>query len=71
MIAVMREPGLPEDVENVEGGAIARGRPINASDAIFTTRHLHSMRCNGIKRGVVTLCIGDGEGIALVLEAMI
>jgi len=67
----MREPGLPEDVENAEGGALARGHPISANDAIFTTRHIHSMRFDGIKRNFVTLCIGGGVGIALALEAMI
>jgi acetyl-CoA acetyltransferase len=43
VIAVVRELGLPEDVVNVEDGAIARRHPISAVDAIFTTRHFHSM----------------------------
>ena len=67
-IAVLRELGLPEDVVNVEGGAIAHGHPIGASGAVLTTRLLHSMRRDGLKRGVVTLCIGGGQGIALALE---
>jgi acetyl-CoA C-acetyltransferase len=69
-IAVTRELGLAEDIVNVEGGAIAHGHPIGATGAVLTTRLLHSMKRDGIKRGVVTLCIGGGQGIALVLEAM-
>jgi acetyl-CoA C-acetyltransferase len=69
-IAVMRELGLPEDVVNVEGGAIALGHPIGATGAILTTRLLYSMKRDGIKRGVVTLCIGGGQGIALALESI-
>ena len=65
-----RELGLPEDIVNVEGGAIAHGHPIGATGAVLTTRLLHSMKRDGIERGVVTLCIGGGQGIALVLEAM-
>lgn len=68
-IAVTRELGVPEEIVNVEGGAIAHGHPIGATGAILTTRLLHSMRRDGIKRGVVTLCIGGGQGIALALEA--
>ena len=46
-IAVLRELGLPEDVVNVDGGAIAHGHPIGASGAVLTTRLLHSMRREG------------------------
>lgn len=67
-IALIKEIGLPEDVVNVEGGAIAHGHPIGATGAILTTRLLHSMRRDGLKRGLVTLCIGGGQGIALALE---
>jgi acetyl-CoA C-acetyltransferase len=67
-IAVAKDLGLPEDIVNVEGGAIAHGHPIGATGAVLTTRLLHSMRRDGIKRGIVTLCIGGGQGIALALE---
>jgi acetyl-CoA C-acetyltransferase len=60
--------GLPEDIINVEGGAIAHGHPIGATGAILTTRLLHSMARDGLRRGMVTLCIGGGQGIALALE---
>ena len=56
------------NVVNVEGGAIAHGHPIGASGAVLTTRLLHSMQRDGIRRGVVTLCIGGGQGIALAVE---
>ena len=69
-LAVLRELGLPEDLVNVEGGAIAHGHPIGATGAVLTTRLLHSMRRDGLKRGIVTLCIGGGQGIALALEML-
>jgi acetyl-CoA C-acetyltransferase len=67
-VAVYRELGFAEDVVNVEGGAIAHGHPIGASGAVLTTRLLHAMKRDGLKRGIVTLCIGGGQGIALALE---
>jgi acetyl-CoA C-acetyltransferase len=67
-IVVTRELGLPEDIVNVEGGAIAHGHPIGATGAVLTTRLIHSMRRDGLRRGLVTLCIGGGQGIALALE---
>ncbi|MFB9263783.1 thiolase family protein [Bradyrhizobium erythrophlei] len=67
-LAVIRELGLPPDIVNVEGGAIAHGHPIGATGAVLTARLLHSMRRDGLKRGVVTMCIGGGQGIALALE---
>ena len=69
-LAVLRELGLPEDIVNVEGGAIAHGHPIGATGAVLTTRLLHSMARDGLRRGIVTLCIGGGQGIALALEML-
>jgi len=69
-LACLRELGFSEDIVNVEGGAIAHGHPIGASGAVLTTRILHSMKRDGLKRGVVTLCIGGGQGIALALEML-
>jgi acetyl-CoA C-acetyltransferase len=68
-LAVARTLGLPEDIVNVEGGAVAHGHPIGATGAVLVTRLLHGMRRDGIRRGMVTLCIGGGQGIALALEA--
>ncbi len=69
-IAVTRELGFNESIVNVEGGAIAHGHPIGASGAILTTRLIHSMKRDGLTRGIVTLCIGGGQGIALALEVV-
>jgi len=69
-LACLRELGFAEDVVNVEGGAIAHGHPIGASGAVLATRLMHSMQRDGCKRGIVTLCIGGGQGIALALEAL-
>jgi len=69
-LAVLRELGLPQDIVNVEGGAIAHGHPIGATGAVPTTRLLHSMQRDGLKRGIATLCIGGGQGIALALEVL-
>jgi acetyl-CoA C-acetyltransferase len=65
-----RELGLPEDIVNVEGGAVAHGHPIGATGAILTTKLIHSMRRDDLRRGIVTLCIGGGQGIALALETI-
>jgi acetyl-CoA C-acetyltransferase len=65
---VAKELGLPEDIINIEGGAIAHVHPLGATGAILMVRLLHSMKRDGLSRGVVTLCIGGGQGIALVLE---
>ena len=69
-MVVARELGLPPDIVNVEGGAVAHGHPIGATGAVLTTRLIHSMRRDGLKRGIVTLCIGGGQGIALAIEAI-
>jgi acetyl-CoA C-acetyltransferase len=69
-LAVTKDLGLSDDVVNVEGGAVAHGHPIGATGAVLTTRILHSMQRDGIKRGIVTLCIGGGQGIALALETL-
>ena len=67
-LACLRELGFAEDVVNPDGGAIAHGHPIGASGAILATKLLHAMARGEARRGVVTLCIGGGQGIALVLE---
>ena len=69
-VTCAQELGLSMDVVNVEGGAIAHGHPIGASGAVLTTRILHSMQRDGLKRGIVTLCIGGGQGIALAVEML-
>ena len=70
-VALIRQTGLPEEIVNVEGGAIAHGHPIGATGAVLTTRLLHAMQRDAVNRGLVTLCIGGGQGIALALESVL
>jgi acetyl-CoA C-acetyltransferase len=52
------------------GGVVAHGHPIGATGAVLTTKLIQSMRRDGITRGLVTLCIAGGQGIALAIEAL-
>lgn len=70
VLACMRELEITESIVNVDGGSIAHGHAIGATGAVLTTRLLHSMRRDGLRRGIVTLCIGGGQGIALALEML-
>ena len=67
-IVVQKELGIPADRLNVNGGAVALGHPIGASGAMILTKLLHELRRTGGKLGVASLCIGGGQGIALVVE---
>ncbi len=68
-ISVNRELGWDESKVNVNGGAIAIGHPIGASGARVLTTLLHEMKRRDAKKGLATLCIGGGMGIALCVEA--
>lgn len=67
-LCVVRELGLDPDKVNVNGGAIAIGHPIGASGARILTTLLHEMRRSGSARGLATLCVGGGMGVALCVE---
>ena len=67
MIA-MKELGISHDIINVNGGACALGHPIGASGARVLVTLLAALEAQGAKRGVASLCIGGGEGIALAVE---
>ena len=67
-LAVVSELGLDPAVVNVNGGAIALGHPIGASGARVLVTLLHEMGKRGARRGVATLCIGGGMGIALAVQ---
>lgn len=69
-LACVKDLRLSPEVVNVEGGAIAHGHPIGATGAVLTTRLLHGLQREGLRRGVVSLCIGGGQGIALALERL-
>ena len=60
--------GIPKEKVNVNGGAIALGHPVGASGARVLVTLLHEMNKRGSKKGLVTLCIGGGMGIAMCLE---
>ena len=69
-LAVMRELGLPDDAEqvNANGGAIALGHPLGMSGARLAMTLVHQLERNGGRRGIATLCIGVGMGLALAVE---
>ncbi len=69
-IAVIREAGLNPEIVNVNGGAIALGHPLGCSGARLTMTLLRELRERNKKYGVVTACVGGGQGIAAVLEAI-
>jgi acetyl-CoA C-acetyltransferase len=66
-LAVIDDLGLDEDKVNPNGGAIALGHPIGATGAAITTKILDEMERRDLELGLVTLCIGGGQGIALLL----
>jgi len=68
-ICVVRELGFDESKVNVNGGAIAIGHPIGASGARILTTLLHELKRRGGGKGLATLCVGGGMGVALTVEA--
>jgi acetyl-CoA acyltransferase len=71
-LAVLREWGLSMEDErlNPNGGAIALGHPLGASGARILTTLVHEMRRRGVQWGLATMCIGVGQGIAVVVESL-
>ncbi len=67
-LGVNREMGWDDERVNVNGGAIALGHPIGASGARVTVTLIHEMLKRDAKRGLATLCIGGGQGVAIALE---
>jgi acetyl-CoA C-acetyltransferase len=67
-LCVNRELGLNPEIVNVNGGAIALGHPIGASGTRVLVSLLHEMKKRGAKKGLATLCIGGGMGVAMCLE---
>ena len=70
-LAVIRELRLDSRKVNVNGGAIALGHPVGASGARVLVTLLHEMERSGLRRGLAALCIGGGQGIAMVVERVI
>jgi acetyl-CoA C-acetyltransferase len=67
-LCVVKELGLDPAKVNVNGGAIAIGHPIGASGARILTTLVHEMKARGAKKGLATLCVGGGMGVALCVE---
>jgi acetyl-CoA C-acetyltransferase len=67
-VAVTRELGLDPARVNVQGGAVALGHPIGASGARILTTLIYALRRTGGRRGVATLCLGGGNGVAMAIE---
>jgi acetyl-CoA C-acetyltransferase len=67
-LAVLRELKLDPTRVNVHGGAVALGHPIGASGARILVTLLHALKARGARRGLASLCIGGGQGVALVVE---
>ena len=69
-VAVMQELGIDPARVNVNGGAVALGHPIGASGARILTTLVYALKDRGLKRGVATLCLGGGNGVALAIEVL-
>ena len=69
-LAVIRTLDLDPDKVNIAGGAVALGHPIGASGARILTTLLYALKRNGLKRGIATLCLGGGNGVALAVELL-
>ena len=67
-VAVMSELGIDPAKVNVNGGAVALGHPIGASGARILTTLIYALKDRGLKRGIATLCLGGGNGVALAIE---
>lgn len=67
-LAVIKEAGLNADITNVNGGAIALGHPLGATGAKLTATILHEMGRRSIRYGMVTMCVGGGQGAAAIFE---
>jgi acetyl-CoA C-acetyltransferase len=67
-VAVLKELGLDEEKVNVNGGAIALGHAIGSSGARILTTLIHALKHRGLRRGIATLCLGGGNGVALAIE---
>jgi acetyl-CoA acyltransferase len=69
-IAVIKEAGLNPDIVNINGGAIALGHPLGCTGAKLTIQVVNDLKRNNKKYGMVTACVGGGQGIAGIIERM-
>src|SRR5687767_9130852 len=68
LVAVLQQLGIDPQKVNVNGGAVALGHPIGASGARILTTLLYALEQRGLKRGIASLCLGGGNGVALAIE---
>ena len=64
------ELGFDPEKLNPNGGAIALGHPVGATGAILTVKTVYELRRTGKKLGLITMCIGGGQGIAMAVESL-
>jgi acetyl-CoA C-acetyltransferase len=69
-VAVLKELGIDQDRTNVNGGAVALGHAIGSSGSRVLTTLLYALKHRGLKRGIATLCLGGGNGVALAVERL-
>ena len=69
--AVSKELGLPSDIVNPNGGAIALGHPVGATGAIIMTKLIYELHRTGGRYGLATMCIGGGQGIAVIIDTQV
>ena len=67
-LACIRELGMDQEKVNVNGGAIALGHPVSASGGAILTKLLYELNARDLKCGMATMCIGGGQGIAIIVE---
>jgi acetyl-CoA C-acetyltransferase len=70
LVAVMQQLGIDPQKVNVNGGAVALGHPIGASGARILTTLLYALQQRNLRRGIATLCLGGGNGVALAVERL-
>jgi acetyl-CoA C-acetyltransferase len=67
-LACVRELGLDPEKVNVNGGAIALGHPISGTGGVILTKLIYALRRSGRELGLATMCLGGGQGVALIVR---
>jgi acetyl-CoA C-acetyltransferase len=69
-LAVAKELGLPPDKTNPNGSGISLGHPVGATGAVISVKLIHELHRTGKRFGIATMCIGGGQGMAAIYEAL-
>ncbi len=69
-LAVVRELGINADIVNVNGGAIALGHPLGCTGAKLTVQMMNELKRRGKKYGLISMCVGTGQGAAGIIELL-